>query len=330
MKTFRLIGMALIALVFSFSFSSCSDDDDDDSNRSSSSSSNVSVITTDDGEQYVLVKVGSWKTYDYDSEGRCTELHGDYSISYNPCVITPFDEDWEYANVTFNNSGYISKMEIYFPNEDDIVINCSYDSDGHLTNIKGSDTYYNGNDTYQYTLNCDFTWKSGNLISAGFTKKGEDRSISASYTYEYGNTKNKYQQYTDALWDPMAQPIIADDFSSLCFIGLFGKGTSKLPASYKIVWVYDNDIETYDDTLEYTLNGNGTIQTEKVTEIENNDDKPSVSTFNYTYSLLSIFSRSTQLSPITDELANSNETLYTKRVSKHNNHLHHGRRNTEE
>ncbi|MCD8291460.1 MAG: DUF4595 domain-containing protein [Prevotella sp.] len=212
MKTVKLFMFMALTIALPLAFTSCSDDDDDNGG-SSSSSSGVSIITTDDGNQYLLRNIGDIFTYVYDSNGRCVNIDGDFTITYNPCVISSLsnDDDYEYTiNLTLNNSGYVTKMVSYYSYVDgkdsdteNSTTNFSYDSSGHLTKMETTtiENEIDNNISYQYTgnISSSFTWKNGDLTkvetSEDYSDNGEKSTCTDTYTYEYGNIENKYQQY---------------------------------------------------------------------------------------------------------------------------------------
>ena len=66
MKTLRFIGVALLAVVLSVSFTACSDDDEQNGNGGTASNEmKVSAFTWDDGSRYEL---------SYDKQGRISNL----------------------------------------------------------------------------------------------------------------------------------------------------------------------------------------------------------------------------------------------------------------
>ncbi|MCD8291461.1 MAG: hypothetical protein LUC91_08170, partial [Prevotella sp.] len=335
MKTVKSFMFMALAIALPLVFTSCSDDDDDDNGGGSSSSSGVSIITTDDGDQLLLKKVGSYLNFSYDNQGRCTNIvvenNLDYDISYGPCVIS--DGDCWTANVTLNNAGYMTKFDGSYYDKDGqyyedgtYVMNCSYDSNGHLTKITitsdatEKDSY--GTSNYSSSATATLTWKNGNLTKVEYNSSdnedGDKSTSTYTYTYSYGSKANKYQQCTTAFIEPFD---IEDGFESLGYIGFLGKWSSDLPSSVDVVEDYESSYYSghysTTDTYSFTLNSDGTIQKET-------GDWYSLS---YTYSTFSSSSRSAELSPWSEENTYNDEYSYTKRISKHRKHMHHAKYN---
>lgn len=164
MKTFKLIGMALLAVVMCVNFASCSSDDDEEGKSDNpftgggkklssvvvktdySYSDNV-INFTYNSDGYLIRAKDKWKTYTY---------------SWSENTITIVSSEQETAMITLNNS----KIKSY--EDDDEIILFFYDSNNYL-----SSTNCNGKEY-------DFTWDAGNLIEVDETKQTFDKSMKST------------------------------------------------------------------------------------------------------------------------------------------------------
>ncbi len=305
MKTIKIIGAALVAVVLGVSLCACSDDEDDNNNASSSLTSGT-IIKTTDGNQLLLAGInyssGEKYSFRYDDQGRCNFLEGafNFEMSYDPykIVIFAYDE-LQRSDLTFNTLGYVTKIncartrtDLDYERYDSAAINISYDGDYPTTIIENySAKEIDNKNTLTQSLNATstLTWKDGNLTKMDVTwEEYDDESGSwpgaCTFTYEYGEEDNEYKQHTLAL----NEAFYFDFMEDLGFIGYFGKGTSLLPTSCEVVWdEYDNK-ETYSFTASYTKNRDGTIETEKINS----------NTYTYSYTSLGSVTRSRVATPL--------------------------------
>lgn len=102
MKTLRLIGMALVAIIMSMNFVACSDDDDDNPI--------VGVWQNDDEDEHLRLTFnadGSGEEYlfwDNDSESYRHQFTYTYDSATSTLVITYEDGDTTKETVTFNGN----------------------------------------------------------------------------------------------------------------------------------------------------------------------------------------------------------------------------------
>ena len=147
----------------------------------------------------------------------------------------------------------------------------NYDAEGQLVAMDMSDneTSIEEGTVYSYKWKSKnvLTWKDGNLVRSEVNSASEDKEGSDVYVstgkfvmnITYGNLPNKYRQYPD--W-------FCDDEINYMAVGLLGVGPKMLPQriteSYKEIEDGHIDFEhEYDWTGMFTLNDNGTINTEK-------------------------------------------------------------------
>lgn len=276
-----------------FAFTSCSDDDD----NGKAPSGNGNPLVT---EAKVLLEGvtnegrGEWEyMYEYDDQlrpYRSIEEDDDdelFYIDYKAGKINLAGEP-EGLSVSFNSRGYITKISgswDYKDNEDgdessysgSLTYTFSYDANGQLTSMDGSDNEKSVEsgyvDTYKSVGKAKFTWKDGNLVkceSSGTNEsidgdREEKWTSSAIVNITYGNQSNKYRQYTQCFND-----------AEFLFMGagLLGVGPKNLPLTCSETYhekveggsEYD---ETYTETYTFTLNDDGTINTEKSVDADN-------------------------------------------------------------
>lgn len=88
MKTFRIIGMALVAILLSLSFASCSDDDDDNSGANPLLAGTTWKVVS------VIGQSGDWAGF----QGHSVTFNGDGSIRFSPTT------GWTYAKWSLNGN----------------------------------------------------------------------------------------------------------------------------------------------------------------------------------------------------------------------------------
>lgn len=274
-------------------FTSCSDDDDD---NGGAPSGNGSAMVT---EAKVLLEGvtkdgwGDWSyKFYYDDQLRpyySNEADGYdelFRIDYNAGKIDLWGEI-EGLSVSFNSKGYITKISGSWNLKENeygyetsysgsLTYVYSYDADGQLVAVDMSD---NETSVDKWGVNSDkwvcknvLTWKDGNLIKSEVNSTSEENdgdnvvvSVGKGITnITYGNQPNKYRLYPRIFCD--------DDFSYMA-VGLLGVGPKMLPRTFteseeetedgRILYKYEDD-----KTGSFTLNDNGTINTETWSDSE--------------------------------------------------------------
>ena len=278
--------------VCAMTLSACGDDDDDNGGLL------LTSISCQSGSSNYM------NTYciNYDAKLRPYKYSFEYDDFANDILIIDYDNgkmdipdpDWDGDGVwpsnlslSFNSKGYITKVKgswsyAYADNyAGSLEWNASYDKDGHLTEMTTTEEEksdeYNDKGISKTTL----SWTGGNLVSYNsdskwFDEDGElDESENSTGTFTYGNQQNKYKQY----------PAIftVSDFNGLFNMGLFGLGPNNLPTSYNEVYVDEYEGNKYEDrenyTSTFTLNDNGSIDTEVWTD--NRDNYPRKYMYSY-------------------------------------------------
>ena len=273
--------------VCAMTLSACSDDDDDNGGGNSTSSV-YNPLVNDGGLLLTSISQQSGNGMDtyciyYDAKLRPYKYTADYTNYAYDVLIIDYDNgkmdmpDWDGASnlsLSFNSKGYITKVKGSWSYSEDgdnfsgsLEWNVSYDKDGHLTGItmnneEKSDEY---NDKGISTMT--LSWTGGNLVSFNTDSKwyyedGQVVDVSESSTgicFTYGTQQNKYKQYPAI--------ISVYDYEVVLFkMGLFGLGPNNLPTSYNEVYVgeYEGNKSEYREnyTSTFTLNDNGSIDTE--------------------------------------------------------------------
>lgn len=297
-----LFGMTLFAGC-TLMLSSCGDDDDDNNGGGGSNVAGNESALVKEGN-VLLTSIDGYHpiafTYDdqlrpvsaYESDGYYEDGYDEmFFIDYKTGKITLWGE-LEGLSVSFNANGYVTKIqgswnytedgEVYRGSMTQI---CNYDNSGHLISAEtNNEEYeeYDGRKDYEKSVaKVVLTWNNGNLTktetnSVWYDEKGgieENNSIVQTFTY--GNSINRYRQY----------PGMYGEDNELLYVGLLGVGPEKLPLAYysKEVYEYNGRKEEYESSwsAEFTLNENGSIDTETWTDTEKNEALRTAK-FNYT------------------------------------------------
>lgn len=285
MKTFRLIGTALVAALMTPLFISCSDDDDDGGKAPSKP-----VVTFDGKLLTSITSSGVSFDFTYDADGRCTRMSRDGSlvgsIDYKKGVL--YDEDGAPMNIRFNGQGYISEISGSWNERDEDgdtskgngKFTFTYNGDGNLTKINISTTESAVIDgeksTFKATASETFTWRNGNMSEARYEfKSDEDGEIESGYqnfNITYDSQVNKYRQMPYLMGTLVIIP--GSPIAYISLPGLMGKGPANFPTNVAYELLDDGNIYNESMTSLVTLNTDGTIKTDLLN---------GYSTFNFSY-----------------------------------------------
>lgn len=290
MKKLNYLFVCGIMLASTLTITSCSSDDDEGSGAPNADNS---VITNANGDKLRLTSDGVFN-YHYNSEGLpvgYNTRYGNYSISYNPMVITTPDED-EKITFSLNGAGYISSAHVESKSNDDQYkeseaysgdVSYSYDGSGHLVRVTASESGYYIEYGERYntseTAVAEYTWSDGKLMKASMVwnrnEDGEVYTDTEEYTFEYGNaTQNTLGQFSHSMLK--AYTLIFNDFEECAFFGLFGKPSNAFPTKVIEGWSdseRNDQIHTRSVNPTYSFNSDGTLSSERYR-----------STYNYSYS----------------------------------------------
>lgn len=188
MKTFRLIGKMILAVLIMASVTACSDGDDDDDNPNTGNQSEklIKKITEDYGSYYQLAysgkKLSSFKYYDWEGD---LETNITFSYSGNTATMSERYDEYEYkVNFKLNDKGYITSISDAGGYIDG---SCTYNSDGYITKLTSSEDdgdYYSSNTTV-------FTYANGNRTKAVETSIDEEDEYTETRIYTYNEYENK-------------------------------------------------------------------------------------------------------------------------------------------
>ena len=286
--------------VCAMTLSACGDDDDDNGGLL------LTSISCQSGSSNYM------NTYciNYDAKLRPYKYSFEYDDFANDILIIDYDNgkmdipdpDWDGDGVwpsnlslSFNSKGYITKVKgswsyAYADNyAGSLEWNASYDKDGHLTEM--TTTEEEKSDYYDKGISkTTLSWIGGNLVSYNSESKWYDEdgqvveSDSSTGIFTYGTQQNKYKQYPAI--------ISVYDYEVVLFkMCLFGLGPNNLPTSYNVVGVEEDGGYKYEYkenyTSTFTLNDNGSIDTEIWTS--NRDNYPRK--YMYSYSDVNSVSR---------------------------------------
>lgn len=268
-------------------FVSCSSDDNGGDDNGNDNTSSINNPLVDIGKQ-LLVSVGEsggeQLSYKYDeklrpyfcclenSSGRQSDV---FTIDFDKGTIFMWEEfgDW---SISFIKSGYIDRIKgsWEFTEGNNIYsglidLSCSYDNAGHLLGVDlTEENHGDPNESYKKTCKVTLVWNNGNLASIEQRDVWTDDGGSTSTliwtrNFEYGDQPNKYRQYIGFLsCDGNDSPFFA--------AGLMGIGSERLPTSVTDVEKHERDGYIRDfkyvETATFTLNDNGSINTETWTE----------------------------------------------------------------
>lgn len=280
MKTFKLIGMALLAVVMSINFTSCSDDDEE-------------PIKNDDGiitNQKRLMEIketnaeGSIEiyTFSYDSKGRLISVTDSwngkeyyttrFTWGNNTIIATDDDDDANTYTLTDNlvrkqqGDGEYSKI-------------FTYNSSNQLIKVDEMDERHSGDDC-SYT----YTWDNGKMTKHIYKENNSEKSYVYEYTYNGKTCKGWFPNMEDEGWDALD-----DDYIFFAHPELVGMRTNQLPEQIfskdtEIYEYYDEYFKetckseyTYEDTVkfEYKLDKDGYVESCTVTYTYVNTTKQS-------------------------------------------------------
>lgn len=202
-------------------------------------------------------------------------------------------------NGTINSSGHLSAIaanmkaeynedEEYTKEQGSMLMKFNYNNN-RLTGVegdavgKGEEAEYYDGELYKYSFSYDssidskFNWENGNIATVNVKINDNGKEDGEKYTYNsesdytisYGNTPNPTKQYSyylsKSIFEEMGSEVLLLD--AFAIVGLLGEGTDMLPVSYKAEGWERDQYEDYDwdesYSLQFTMNNNGTINTEK-------------------------------------------------------------------
>ena len=262
MKTFRMIGMALLAILLSVNLVSC-DKDEDGTTGGGSGAATGSGVSLGNGKKLVRVlefsdgggELMSKTELKYDAQGRVVEADNKWKdYTGGPWIPDNIKYCWESNKVTGSWKGYNPEYEYMFaggkvskkleywkdPEDGDWNIgtyNFIYDKDGHIKE------HWRDDEGEKCDVNT-YTWNNGQLSLIEEDDEGEY----SSEHFRYGNQTCKG-------FNPMlflyVEAVYHDEYIFMAHPELIGIETTHLPAkSVK---------GDYTTTFEYELDSDGYV-----------------------------------------------------------------------
>lgn len=242
MKTFRMIGMALFAVLLCVNFASCSTDDDDPTGNPSVSEKRL-ARTMKYGIENGKEELNSIIDFKYNQENKLTAVY----------ERELYSDDWHIDTQNFiwdaNNSithqwgkytltnGKVTKEHHYEAGQYDFYLYYDYDNDGHL---KGCE--YASEEDGEKVPAVIFTWENGNLTS--FAEADDINNPEMSYIYDNKNYNGFFPLFYEyTVWED-------ENYIFMALPELVGIKTKNLPkmiidGSYTYDFEYEFDQDNY-------------------------------------------------------------------------------------
>lgn len=282
------------------SFTACSSDDDKDGGDNGSTSwayPSPTLVDTNGNRVYVS-SIGTLEdsytpfwTYSYDEAGNLSVFscvdEFNAVVGTSTIVCTDYYDDDNYViYVETGSNGLISKMREEWTDEwgsgevkGTAETSFTYNEEKQLVSMSYQSSQ--GKDKYSQTISN--TWKNGILekTTETYVSMEDDWSMTGTetYTYNYGKQANPAKQYPIGmdcvLWE------VDEIYRPLFFMGFMGVGPAYLPISIDYTHKSEIDNYTWTNKYDYTLNPNGTINTE--TEIDGEYGYESIEVYQWQY-----------------------------------------------
>ncbi len=288
MKRRILKWMPILCLGFlCVGFVSCGDDDDDNAGGVASSAVPSPTLTDANGVPFRVTQFGMW-SYTYDSNGKLTKIQEDsgeeeqrvFDLSGSAFVLNwswaDSDDSWsESSSIVLNAQGFVGSFTSTWDDRelDDgewekgtEKVSCSYNAEGRLVKYTSTGNYTGNDDGENYsgswTSESVLTWENGKLTSIVQTwnevEDGDKDSGTESVTFSYGSKVNTSKQWLRVMGYYVEDGSAPAETVTTCLppLGLFGYGPDYLPTNYTARY---SDDYTYNGTLTYSQNSNGTL-----------------------------------------------------------------------
>lgn len=250
MKTFRMIGMALFAVLMCVNFAACSSSDDDEPEVDNESG----VVTN--GKKLIEIKEvdddGWFDVYSlsYDSKGRLISIVGKESDSNSNDIISftwgenTIIESYGTESITYSlTDNLIRKVK----ETDGCNSTFAYNSSKQLTD----DTHTH---SYGETSSQTYSWQGGKLVGMTYNDEYDNEKV----TITYGNKTCKG-------FFPLAGFLVEDDYRLLlAHPELVGLRFTNLPSKIET----KGEDYSYTETCSYTFDDDGYLESMTVEEVE--------------------------------------------------------------
>lgn len=173
MKTFRLIGMALLAVVMCLNFTSCSDDDEEPERNDDG------IVTNQKRLVRISSDAGDIAEFIYDSKGRVSTIFdNDYTFNYTwgDGVITETPKngrDEDFTTYSLNKNSNLIRSSL----QQRSLTTYTYNSSNQLIEIKD-----------EYSITHTYIWEEDRIVKIIETERNNDDTI---YEYIYSGKKCK-------------------------------------------------------------------------------------------------------------------------------------------
>lgn len=233
MKTFRMIGMALFAVLMCVNFAACSSDDDEPETNEEGVVTNEKKLVemTETGDTYTYI--GKYE-FSYDSKGRLEQViyksqnkkNGTTTeteiIEYTWGDNAIYTRRRDYIDITYSlTKDIVTKMTEKIPDGISVIYNLSYNNSKELTKI----SHFNPSAELE-TEQARYNWVNGNID--GYIMDNDE-----IYEIEYTTHKNKGWWYSDVEY--VGWSAYTDDEAPLFYAHpeLLGKQSLYLPKIIK-------------------------------------------------------------------------------------------------
>lgn len=257
MKTLRLIGMAIIAIIMGANFLACSDDDDNNNEVNTINPQHVfpngipkqiADMKITQNTQGLITKIETedgTAVFEYPNTVTRAELANQH-VKMTVTKDTGMERDEIFIfDMEIGNNGFIKHSDETEEDGDFETWDFEYTTEGNLKTLKRSE---GGNET------TTITYENGNITEI-YTASKDEPTVSSTYKIDYtSNTvKSPIENKGGIMLYDQTLGIDMDEMDFAYYAGLLGKATKNLPL--KLTYVSDvfNDIREF----TWTLNANG-------------------------------------------------------------------------
>jgi len=236
------------------------------------------TVTDIDDEEWYVTSAGGFR-FTYDEDGHLTSI-----IDRNGAYIVKDDEDklvldWNdfdetsHTEIVLNDDYNITKIVYSWTEDEDETgnetYNFSYGSDKRLVSCTCTGRYAKRKRSENFTQTTSYGWSSNQMtirqdenwqrFDDGETDTESDK---LSYVFTCAGQSNRCKQLPYYMGEEMADT--GELGGMFAVLGLLGYGPENLPTGYTRESVH-NDNDSYENNyaLDFTLNSNGTISSER-------------------------------------------------------------------
>lgn len=253
MKTFRLIGMTLLAVVMCLNFTSCSDDDEEPERNDDG------IVTNQ--KRLVRISDGEYANdFIYDSEGRLSTFYDYYTYNYTW-------GDGTITEIQKSNNGRDERTTTFSINRNNNLIRSLHDQNRNATfSYNSSNQLIELKDVFS-TIHT-FTWEKDRIVKV-VENYGDNNDVTYEYTYSGKSCKGYFPLHDIFISDGVSRGII------YAHPELIGLRCTQLPDQRIHRTSYHECTEKY----TYTFDKDGYIESFTITDED--DGYPEVYTFTW-------------------------------------------------